>query len=110
MILLIIILSILTLLFGFTTWNLYVQVSQFEDYIKKSNKREQKILLEAENYYKIFKGLFEEAYLNIQRVDKRGSFSSDDEVGFAFKVIYNSLSEVNNKIQNLKIEDDEEEN
>lgn len=108
MILLIIILSILTLLFGFTTWNLYVQVSQFEDYIKKTNKREQKILLEVENYYKIFKGLFEEAYVKIQRVDKNGSFSSDDEVGFAFKVIYNSLQEVNYKIQNLKIEDDEE--
>ncbi len=99
----------MVLIFGFTTWNLYSQVQTLEDYVKKTNKREQKILLEAENYYKIFKALFEEAYLNIQRVDKRGSFSSDDEVGFAFKVIYNSLKEVTEKIETLKIDDETEE-
>ncbi len=109
MITIIIILSILTLILGFTTWNLYSQVSQLEEYAKKTNKREQKVLLEAENYYKIFKALFEEAYLNIQRVDKRGSFSSDDEVGFAFKVIFNSLKEVTDKIETLKIDDENEE-
>jgi len=105
----IIILSIIILILSFIIWNLYGQVQQLEDYAKKTNKREQKVLLEAENYYKIFKALFEEAYLNIQRVDKRGSFSSDDEVGFAFKVIYNSLNEVNEKIESLKIDDDTEE-
>lgn len=109
MIITIIILSIVILILGFTTWNLYKQVSQLEDFVKKTSKREQKILVEAENYYKIFKGLFEEAFLNIQRVDKRGAFSSDDEVGFAFKVIYNSLQEVNQKLDTLKIDDENEE-
>lgn len=109
MIIVTIVLSIITLILGFTTWNLYSQVQTLEDYAKKTNKREQKVLLEAENYYKIFKGLFEEAYLNIQRVDKRGSFSSDDEVGFAFKVIFNSLKEVNEKLDTLKIDDENEE-
>ncbi len=109
MIFTIIILSLIILILGFATWNLYKQVSQLEDYAKKTSKREQKVLLEAENYYKIFQALFEEAYLNIQRVDKRGSFSSDDEVGFAFKVIYNSLKEVTDKLESLKIDDENEE-
>jgi hypothetical protein len=109
MIITIIILSLLVLALGWTTWNLYSQVSVMEEFIKKTNKREEKLYNEVENYYKIFLGLFTEAYSNMQRIDKRGSFSSDDEVGFAFKVIYNSIQEVQNKLETLRIDDDQEE-
>jgi len=109
MIITIIILSLLVLILGWTTWNLYSQVSVMEDFIKKTNKREEKLYTEIENYYKIFLSLFTEAYSNIQRVDKHGSFSSDDEVGFAFKVIYNSIKEVQTKLQSLRIDDEEKE-
>lgn len=109
MIITIIILSLLIIVLGWTTWNLYSQVSVMEEFVKKTNKREEKLYSEVENYYKIFLGLFTEAYSNMQRIDKRGSFSSDDEVGFAFKVIYNSIQEVQNKLETLRIDDDQEE-
>lgn len=107
MIITIVILSLLVLVLGWTTWNLHSQVSVMEEFIKKTNKREEKLYNEIENYYKIFLGLFTEAYSNMQRIDKRGSFSSDDEVGFAFKVIYNSIQEVQNKLETLRIDEEE---
>lgn len=43
----------------------------------------------------------------LDRVDKRGSFSSDDEVGFAFKVIQNSIDIVVNELQSIKTDTEE---
>lgn len=88
--------------------NLLNQIKIIENEVRKLDKREEKLYIEIENYYKIFLGLFTEAYSNMQRVDKRGSFSSDDEVGFAFKVIFNAIQEVQIKLENLKLDNDEE--
>lgn len=88
--------------------NLLVQNEQMENEIKKFNKREEKMYNEVENYYKVFLALFTEAYSNMQRVDKRGSFSSDDEVGFAFKVLYSAIQEVQTKLESFKKSNDEE--
>lgn len=41
----------------------------------------------------------------LDRIDKRGSFSSDDEVGFAFKVINNSIELLVNELKLLKKEE-----
>lgn len=88
--------------------NLLTQNKQLEEEVKKLDKKETKLYNEIETYYKIFLGLFTEAYSNMQRVDKRGSFSSDDEIGFAFKVIYNAIHEVQTKLENLKVDDENE--
>lgn len=81
--------------------NLNKQIDQLEEPIKKLDAREDELLKEVENYYRIFLGLFSEAYSNMQRVDKNGAYSSDDEVGFAFKVLYNSIQEVYIKLKEM---------
>lgn len=101
-------LVIVIIVLSFFISNLLNQNKQLESEVKKLDKREEKLYIEIENYYKIFLGLFTEAYTNMQRVDKRGSFSSDDEVGFAFKVIYNAIQEVQTKLENLKVDDENE--
>ena len=102
MIVIIIILVIIIFLLIWFIYNLNSQVSTLESYISKLNKRELNHYTEVEGYYKIFLDLFTNAYLEMQRVDKRGSFSSDDEVGFAFKVILNSIESVKGALENLR--------
>lgn len=64
---------------------------------------------ETIKYHKYFLKLFNQTYQELQRVDKRGSFSSDDEVGFAFRVIINAIETTKNKLQSLEVEEEEEE-
>lgn len=97
----IILITIIFLLIWFI-YNLNSQVNSLEAYISKINKRELNYYAEVEGYYKIFLDLFTNAYLEMQRVDKRGSFSSDDEVGFAFRVILNSIESVKGALENLR--------
>lgn len=58
------------------------------------------------NYHLYFLKLYSEAYSQLERIDQRGSFSSDDEVGFAFKVIIQTIGDVKNKLTDLKIEEE----
>ena len=97
----IILITIIFLLIWFI-YNLNSQVNSLEAYVSKINKRELNHYAEIEGYYKIFLDLFTNAYLEMQRVDKRGSFSSDDEVGFAFRVILNSIESVKGALENLR--------
>jgi hypothetical protein len=48
-------------------------------------------------------------YSEIDKVDKNGSFSSDDEIGFAFGVIKGSIQETLSEIEKLKEEESAEE-
>lgn len=100
----IILLSIVIVVGIFVIDNLLNQINQFEVHIEKITKSQSKLEKEVEKYYKYFLELFTEAYTQIQRVDKRGSFSSDDEVGFSFKVIYRAIEDVTNKLKNMQLE------
>lgn len=93
---------------GFVIFNLHSQVVQLEKFVTNYNKREQKLYLEVENYYKIFLEIFTDAYTQMQRIDKRGSFSSDDEVGFSFKAVANAISEIKFRLEALRKTEDEE--
>lgn len=48
------------------------------------------------------------AYLNMQRIDKKGAFSHDDEVGFTFKGLNTILIELKEYINGIKAEIDSE--
>lgn len=100
-ILVIILLLIIALQFWFI-YNLNSQITKFETYISQIGKRESKHYEEIEKYYNVFLKLFSDAYSDMQRVDKRGSFSSDDEVGFAFKVILSAIATVKETLENLR--------
>ena len=44
----------------------------------------------------------------LDRIDKNGMFSSDDDVGFSFKVIQNSIDLVVNELKQIKVVEEDE--
>lgn len=83
--------------------NLLNQNRQLEDVVKAEGKLEDDIV----KYYEVLLGIFQQAYLEMTRVDKRGSFSSDDEIGFSFKVIKGAIQDVVDKLQKFKTDREE---
>lgn len=96
MILTIVILSVLTLVFGFTTFNLLRKNERLEDDIETSDK----YLVDAYSSMK-------DAYERMVRVDRLGSFEADDESGFIFEEIKSTLEQLNEEF-NLDAEEKEE--
>jgi hypothetical protein len=91
MILTIIILSILVVTLGFTTFNLL-----------KKNEKQEDILASYLTYLNKISDIIEASDKKIREVDVKGSFESDDEVGFFFtniKMIQDVLNQF--KIKNL---------
>ena len=80
----IIILSISTGIFGFTTWNL----------LRKTEKQED-VILQYDEYIKEFNKQIELADERLKKIDEKDLFKSDDEIGWFFKqikVIQNGIS------------------
>lgn len=82
----IVILSVLTILFGYTTYNLLRKNERLEDDLNDAD----------EFVLSIFSNL-EKAYERLQSVDRLGSFEADDESGFIFDKIKGILEEINNE-------------
>jgi len=82
----VVILSVLTLLFGYTTYNLLRKNERLEDDLNESDK-----FIES-----IFDNL-DSAYERLQTVDRLGSFEADDESGFIFDKIKTILEDINNE-------------
>ena len=80
----IIILSILVLVLGYTTYNLLDKNEKCEDIITK-----------YENYMNNISDIIEISNKKIKEVDIKGSFDSDDEVGFFFKTIKSLQDQLN---------------
>jgi hypothetical protein len=76
MILAIIILSILVVTLGFTTYNLL-----------KKNEKQEDILAGYMTYLNKVSDTIEAADKKLKEVDYKGSFESDDEIGFVFEQI-----------------------
>ena len=78
MILTIIILSVLVVILGYTTFNLL-----------RKNEKQEDILAGYMSYLNKISDTIEVADKKLKEVDHRGSFKSDDEVGFVFEQIKN---------------------
>jgi len=81
MIYIISILSLLVVVLGFTTFNLLRKTERYEDEL---NKRQDAII----SYQEYINGLgstVEFMTKRIDEIDSRGTFKSDDEVGFFFE-------------------------
>jgi len=76
MILTIVILSILVVTLGFTTFNLL-----------RKNEKQEDILAGYMTYLNKISDTIEVADKKLKEVDYKGSFKSDDEVGFVFEQI-----------------------
>ena len=81
MIYIISILSILVVVLGFTTFNLLRKVEQSEDELK----RRQDAIISYQEYINGLGSTVEFMNKRIKEVDAKGTFNSDDEVGFFFE-------------------------
>ena len=76
MILAIVILSILVVTLGFTTFNLL-----------RKNEKQEDILAGYMSYLNKISDVIEASDKKLQEVDYKGSFKADDEIGFVFEQI-----------------------
>jgi len=83
------ILSVLVVILGFTTFNLLMKNEQAED-----------IIMSQDTFISKFMDTVNKADAKLKQIDHKGSFESDDEIGFFFKEVKNiqaTLNEFNNK-------------
>jgi len=98
---------------------LYISINLYRKYVKSE--------IIVENLYKteqVFNNIITQineryikAYAELKRIDHRGSFNSDDEIGFIFKYIMNTIDQLNtfnNQVKemitnDINIEEEEEE-
>jgi len=83
------ILSALVVILGFTTFNLLMKNEQAED-----------IIMSQDEFISILTDTINKIDNKLKQIDYKGSFESDDEIGFFFKEIKNiqaTLNEFNNK-------------
>ena len=76
MLVLSIIFAILSIILAYFTWNLMRKVEKYED-----------IAQYQQNYIENISTIIGESSKRLQEVDGRGTFESDDEVGFFFKTL-----------------------
>jgi len=74
--------------------NTYRKYLYFESEYNKLVKNQELIEKRVLKALTFFKKLFGQAKMEMDRVDKNGSFSSDDEVGFAFTTINEAIHHV----------------
>ena len=80
MIIFIIIFSVTVVILGFTTFNLLKKVERYEDELAKR----QEAIISYQEYINGLGSTIEFMTKRIDEIDAKGSFQSDDEVGFFF--------------------------
>jgi hypothetical protein len=83
MIILTVILGLMVVILGYTTFNLLRKLERQEDAINNQAT----ILASYLSYLNKLSGIIEFSDKKLKEVDRRGSFESDDEVGFFFEEI-----------------------
>ncbi len=89
------VLSVLVVVLGFTTFNL----------LKKQEKSED-ILVGYLNYLDRISKVIEVSDLKLKELDRKGSFKSDDEIGFFFESI-KKIQEILNDFKVIRIKNDD---
>jgi hypothetical protein len=97
MITLSIILGILVVVLGFTTFNLLKKIEKQEDIITLRDE----ILVSYQIYLNKVSDIIELSDKKLKEVDHKGSFESDDEIGFFFQ----SVKQLQETLNVFKIKD-----
>ena len=91
MIIAVIILSVMVVTFGYTTFNLM-----------RKNEKQEDILAGYMTYLNKISDYIEATDKRLKEIDQKGSFESDDEVGFFFEQLKNIQSVLNSfNVKNL---------
>tara|TARA_R110000744_G_scaffold324893_1_gene430719 strand:+ start:367 stop:651 length:285 start_codon:yes stop_codon:yes gene_type:complete len=86
------VLSVLVIIFGFTTFNLM-----------RTNEKQEDVLVEYLQYLDRLSKVIELSEKKLDEIDKSGAFKSDDEVGFFFKSVTQLQDILNDfKLKRLK--------
>jgi hypothetical protein len=97
MITLAVILGILVVILGFTTFNLLKKIEKQEDIIALRDE----ILVSYQVYLNKISDIIELSDKKLKEVDHKGSFESDDEIGFFFQ----SVKQLQETLNVFKIKD-----
>lgn len=102
-----ILLGVVVCVAGFFIYNLLRQVAALEEEILIGDKllrdREEKTI----QIYTFFLKLFTGTLKDMEEIDRKGAFKADDEVGFTFNALLESIKQVKFQIENLKTPTDE---
>lgn len=88
-----ILLTLTVMILGYTTWNLL-----------RKNEKQEDILAQYLNYLDNLSKIIEHSADRLNKIDQKGSFKSDDEIGWFFEQILIIQSRLNN-FRIIKIED-----
>jgi hypothetical protein len=91
MIIIIVILSVLVIALGYTTYNLL-----------RKNEKQEDILASYLSYLDRLSRVIEVSDEKLKQIDSRGTFQSDDEIGFFFQQI-KGLQDILNEFQLQKL-------
>jgi len=83
--------------------SLYIIYNQYEKIIKLEDIVSQDYTDYDMLLNKLLK-LFVSAKQKLNKIDKNGAFSTDDEVGFAFKLINTVIVDIHTQLNNLSID------
>jgi biopolymer transport protein ExbB/TolQ len=98
MIITIIILSVLLLIALYICFNLYKKNTLLLNEVYSLNSIEQ----DSINLVTALLVTYTKVLARLVRIDRRGSFESDDEVGFVFKTIKSSIEELKHELTELQ--------
>lgn len=91
MILIVVILIVLILILGYTTYNLLRKNEKLEDIVNEQTE----ILAGYMTYLNKVSDIIDHSNKRLKEVDSKGSFESDDEVGFFFEQLKSIQSVLN---------------
>jgi hypothetical protein len=94
MVITIILLVILVCVFGYTTYNLL-----------KKNEKQEDVLASYLLYMDQLSKIIEHSSERLKKIDTKGTFESDDEIGWFFE----QIKVIQERLNNFKIENDGEE-
>ena len=83
------ILSVMVVILGFTTFNLL-----------RKNERSEDILLSFQKYLDQLSRIIEFSDAKLKKIDERGIFKSDDEIGF----MYEQIKELQKVLSNFRMD------
>lgn len=85
-------------------FNMYYKIKKLEELLIKSEQIEQRVV----NLIRLVAKKNIEAYAIIKKIDKRGSFESDDEIGIIYKIIRNTIKDLSDQMSEIFNEEKEE--